>query len=207
MTSLHEFIRRTDSQSVRVARLAVIAHVIVWTGAIGSLVLVNSVADSPLAPSARTRANVTTVLPEGWAFFTRNPREPQTVLYRRGADTWERVSQRHADRANYFGLARFARAKMIELASLLDQIPPIAWHALAAGRDPLSVAVTPVRVRNPALRPLLCGDLLIVEREPIPWAWSTARQPVRMAGRVVVVSAACGHIPQQERTPSSRAGE
>lgn len=184
-------LRRTDKQSVVRARWLVSIVVALGWGITAALAFVNSVTDSPLKPRPRDRTNIMTVLPEGWGFFTRDPREAHTFLYRRSDAGWEHVSQRHADAANYFGFARLARVKMVETAALLDQVPSSRWSQFPAGAEPLALELQAVKVSNPAINPLLCGELLVVERPPVPWAWSTARVPVRMAGRAVGLSVAC----------------
>jgi len=205
MMSVTQFFRRTDIGSVRIVRRATITAVVAFTVGAGSVVFVNSVADSALVPSARHRTNLMTVVPEGWAFFTRSPREMQTFLYRRGASGREAISQRHADPANYFGLARFARAKMVEVAALLEQVAPNEWSSFAAGIDPESLPTVPRAVTNPAPGPLLCGNVLLIEREPVPWAWSRASQPIRMPGRLVEMSVSCkAHDHPARAVPSPR---
>ena len=184
-------LRRMDQQGRLRARWVIGTVVACGWAIIAALAFVNSVADSPLKPRQRARTNIMTVLPEGWSFFTRDPREPRTLLYRHSGTGWEHVSQRHADRANYFGFARLARVKMVETAALLDQVSPGQWTQVAAGTDPLGMEVQVVKASNPAMSPLLCGELLVIERPPAPWAWSTSKAPVRMAGRAVRLSAAC----------------
>jgi Sporulation delaying protein SdpA len=37
-----------------------------------------------------------------------------------------------------------------------------------------------VPVRNLARHPQLCGDVLVVERTPVPWAWAGSHRAVSM---------------------------
>jgi antimicrobial peptide system SdpA family protein len=189
---MFQWMARTDLPSIKAARLCgAIAVAAAWIF-VGVLALLNAVADSPVKLSLRSHLNVSAITPEGWAFFTRDPREPQLALLALHEGRWVPVPQQHAARANAFGFARYVRVQMLETSGLLARVSDSEWTPFPAGTDPLALTLRPLWVRNAAPRPRLCGDLLLVEREPVPWAWSTAKPPVRMAGRALRLAVTCG---------------
>ena len=191
-----------DPDAIRTARIRMTGLLIVGYGIVAAYAFVNAVEDSPLVPSFRSRANITTMLPEGWAFFTRNPREPQWFAYSLSAKGWARVEQRHASSVNYFGFARRAPLQMMELGALISQSADTSWMSFPADTDPLQVRAPALTVHNPSVRPILCGDVLVVEREPVPWAWSSTAASVRLGGRILRMSVDCNSTGPDQQVDS-----
>lgn len=137
------------------------------------------------------------VFPQGWAFFTRDPQEPQTHLYVHSVDGWEAAS-RPAPTAvrSLFGLNRGARLYDHEVGLVMSAIPPTGWaecdqedHIRCLGSlEPVPDLV----VDNPFDPPQLCGTLGMLQQEPVPWAWREDAEAVQMpvVGAVVEVSCA-----------------
>jgi antimicrobial peptide system SdpA family protein len=112
-------------------------------------------------------------LPEGWAFFTKSPRSPSPVVYRRGPDgRWLDIGAGPlADPLDFMGLNREGRSQGTELAMLMALIPRRAWSD--CDRPPVAClsALTPVsEVANLSHR-TVCGDVGLVVQESLPWAW------------------------------------
>ena len=173
---------------------------LLWTAALVP-VLLGSLPDSPLRPSLGFRQDVIALAPQGWAFFTRDPREPVDRVYARpGAGPsigpeWVQVTYTNSSRRNWLGLKRDARALNVELASLLAEVDPAQWsdcpdrlETCLRDRDVPAVAVV-----NRSRTRALCGDLLVERRPPAPWAWSRAKRPVLLASRIARLDVRCGH--------------
>lgn len=125
--------------------------------------------------------------PQGWGFFTRDPREEDIIVHvRDAAGTWQPAGLGPNSRPRYLlGLDRAARAQGVELGLLMAELPTKAWQPCAredAGTclEALPVAAT---VTNPTPRPSLCGAVGVVLRPPVPWAWARSRRwmPARAA--------------------------
>jgi antimicrobial peptide system SdpA family protein len=197
------FLRSTNPDHIRAARMGMTVVLTFGLALVAGFAFVNAVSDSPLVPSFRSRANITTMLPEGWAFFTRNPREPQWLAFGRVEDRWMRLEQRHASAVNRFGFGRYAPLQMMELGALIRQSEDTDWVAFPADTDPLQIHAASVPVHNPAARPILCGDILVVEREPVPWAWSPQAASIRLGGRLLHMTVECKSRSRQVRGPRS----
>jgi antimicrobial peptide system SdpA family protein len=125
--------------------------------------------------------------PQGWGFFTRDPREEDIAVHvRDAAGAWRPAGIGPNSRPRYvLGLDRAPRAQGVELGLLMAELPTKAWqpcpHADAGPcLEALPVAAT---VTNPTPGPSLCGTVGVVLRPPVPWAWARSRQwmPARVA--------------------------
>src|SRR6266849_1616457 len=112
---------------VRLLQLAKLILAVGWASVI-VFIAVSTIPDSPLSASLRHRVSVVAVMPEGWAFFTRNPREAFTQAYKRAADgTWERIGEPNFSKRHWFGLDRTGRLITNELGALLSGIASERW--------------------------------------------------------------------------------
>lgn len=163
-----------------------------WT-CVGVLVLFGSVSDHPLRAPAGLRRGLLLIAPQGWGFFTRDPREPVDRVYRHTPGGWEEITHANSSPRNALGLSRGARAVGVELTAVLGRVPAERWRDCRAPAGDCWPAAAPggAPVRNPALRPRLCGDILVERRPPVPWAWSRSRSDLAMPARVVRVEVAC----------------
>ncbi|WP_323375807.1 SdpA family antimicrobial peptide system protein [Streptomyces alkaliterrae] len=116
------------------------------------------------------------VAPQGWAFFTKSPRDVELVPYVYRDGEWRSALRApHARPSNAFGLDRASRSQGIEMALLLERAGELTDWADCAGAltavDCLDTAAASDRVRNPSPEPSLCGTAAIVQMRPVPWAW------------------------------------
>jgi antimicrobial peptide system SdpA family protein len=132
--------------------------------------------------------------PQGWSFFTKDPREEKQTVYVRRGSAWELVLLAPHDRpANILGLRRKSRAQGVEMALLLSgNAPAEDWHACTAPLQECLAQLPPGRaVRNTSPAPTMCGSVAIVLQKPIPWAWATSPRPVTMPSRILSLEVSC----------------
>jgi sporulation delaying protein A len=147
-----------------------------------------SIPDSPLRLGNRERMGLLSVLPEGWAFFTRNPREPMPTLYVERDGRWI-PREGHSRLGNWLGIKRSGRGEGVELGQLLASVPKSAHlhcegelNACLATHDlPAVHVVDSARVKS------LSGEIIVAEAEPVPWAWSGARANIHMPADIVKI--------------------
>jgi antimicrobial peptide system SdpA family protein len=153
-------------------------------------VFVAALPATPFTPPGAGR--VRAVAPQGWGFFTRNPRLPSTMPYGRAPDGGWR-SLHGGPRANpkyLMGLDRQPRAAIMELDLLRAQVPQRYWSA--CDRDPAAcLAALPAgpTVVNSFPRHTVCGDVALVDQEVLPWAWHGTR--TTMPSMVVRITSIC----------------
>lgn len=179
-------------QEKRVLTFTKVALAVFWAGII-LFVLKSSVPEHPLRSSRAVQRNLIAITPQGWSFFTRDPREAVDRVYRRIDGDWIHATVANSSARNFFGLKRDARALNVELASLLTEIPRKKWRGCRSSLTNCLEAkpVEAVSVENESLMQSLCGDILVERRPPVPWAWSKRTQRIRMPSRLIQLNVEC----------------
>jgi antimicrobial peptide system SdpA family protein len=133
---------------------------------------------------AQIRPVARSLVPEGWAFFTRSPREERVLPYVLRDGRWTDVhAPPHAEPQHAFGLNRVSRAQGVELGLLYGGLPSNAWTSCRftdAARCLAGTAIS-LTLRNVSPDPTICGDVALLRQEPVPWAWahSTTAMPIK----------------------------
>ncbi len=166
------------------------SFLVLWA-VVAGYVLLGSVSSHPLRRSRPQQMVLLAAIPEGWAFFTRNPREPRIEVFERNrAGNWRPVNWQNA--ALDLGLSRDGRVLHLALSVAVTRVPTASWHPCQERPVRCGSRIAPTLVRldlsSPALRYLPRGrDLIVYIAPPVPWAWSRAQEPVAMPGRVARV--------------------
>ncbi len=134
-------------------------------------------------------------MPEGWAFFTRDPREPRTLTFAKVQDTWVSSSMApHARPSNLFGVNRASRAQGVELGLIMEAIA-VAEHTWEPCEEAIGTCLEAVptadTLDNISPRPRLCGLVGLAQQEPVPWAWSYNRDEITMPSQVIKLKIEC----------------
>ncbi|MCT9928955.1 SdpA family antimicrobial peptide system protein [Planotetraspora sp. A-T 1434] len=137
------------------------------------------------------RLSVTAIAPQGWAFFTKSPRDPQIGVWRlsvepSGRKVWlDAKLTPHSELRNVLGFNRRSRAQGVELGILQTAVPRDKWTPcrgadVSACFDRVPSVLT---LHNSSPDPIHCGSIGLVQREPLPWAWagSTTVMPAKVA--------------------------
>jgi len=161
----------------------------ILAGAIVSLVCVLWL-DSPLRPSATRRLQMLAIAPQSWGFFA-SPRDEQFEVFRRRNGAWERADTPLAAAVNLFGLRRATTRHSAEFRRLVEQVGT-RWSTADVPTEQLpDTSADPLPVRNVARRPQLCGDVLLVSRAPVPWAWARSSGKVALPARFARLTIQC----------------
>jgi antimicrobial peptide system SdpA family protein len=136
---------------------------------------------------------VKSLVPEGWAFFTRSPREERLDIYYLKRDGWvpNPLAPRGAP-ANMFGLMRKLRAQSVELAILLSQVRQEQWIELNKGFASANInSSASLRVINPSPFPVMEGTIAVVKHKPVPWSYAALITTDLLPCQYVVLTVAC----------------
>lgn len=165
-------------------------------GAVAVLVVEPQLPDNALdvPGAAAVEPHLRAVTPQGWAFFTRSPREPKLTAWRHDGGAWEpALLGPHAEPRNAFGFDRASRAQPVEAAILNNRVPEKAWIDCGRADLPRCLerpgAVTRVGSTGPS--PTLCGRVALVVREPWPWAWARGAPDGEMPARTARLEVEC----------------
>lgn len=151
-------------------------------GAIFLFVLVHSLPHNPVGGVFPDRIGIRIFIPEGWAFFTKNPRDRQFQVFAERDGLWIPAMRMPVARpGNLFGVDRAARAQGVELGMILQKVPDAAWAECASDDGAcLGAASGDFEILNGLAAPTLCGRIGVVLREPVPWAWRSSRDEIHM---------------------------
>jgi antimicrobial peptide system SdpA family protein len=140
---------------------------------------------------------VMSLMPEGWGFFTKSPRDPEmqvAVLHNGKLQKLNIVSSFNAQYA--FGFNRQSRAQGLELDGLLSQL--LTSGLWGHCQQAISVCALSLQVQkrlvNTAKFPTLCGDLVFFENRPVPWAYRNIKPSLAMPSRLTRAEVVCPQI-------------
>ena len=134
-------------------------------------------------------------LPEGWAFFTRNPKEDEVIIYYKENGKWIQNPLTPLSKpGNSFGLNRLVRAQSVEMAMIIPQPSEKDWqHCKGNFVDCIKKDTTKIiEVRNISPMPILKDTIAIVSYSPVPWAWSELKKSEEMPAKYVILKVICG---------------
>ena len=146
--------------------------------------------ESPLRAPAGRRLQMLAVAPQFWGYFAA-PLQDRMELFRLRGGTWVRADVPQGSPRNLFGFTRGPVLHNSELRALLRDAP-LEWSegTLREGEVP-EVAAPSVPVRNLARHPQLCGDVLLLDRTPVPWAWAGSHRAVSMPVKYARLDVQC----------------
>ncbi|MCY8995122.1 SdpA family antimicrobial peptide system protein [Bacillus inaquosorum] len=128
---------------------------------------------NPLSTTVRAEFLVKQFIPQGWGFYSRDPRSDHLYAYSMSGDT-DMLSWPNNKIRNVFGLNRYGRAQGIELGLLISKLPSsLKWKTCDKdAKNCLDEMKVQAGIANPTPNASLCGDLGIVSGSLVPWAWS-----------------------------------
>jgi antimicrobial peptide system SdpA family protein len=80
-----------------------------------------SFGNNPLNTSVLSRAKLTSILPEGWAFFTKSATDPNTFIYNLIDNKAVEIKLKNSLPKYYFGISRINRLYNIELNNIFSK--------------------------------------------------------------------------------------
>ncbi len=170
-------------------------------GSIWALLIIflflQSIPSNPLSMYIPENGKINKVLlPQGWAFFTRNPREDRVMFYTYENDEWSDLYflKQNSKHSNLFGLNRKARAQQIELGLLISNtLKSSSWRDTTAGTNINNILPLkePLIVVNESINPTICGETLLIKEEVIPWAWSKDKDSILPPFKFIHIFSKC----------------
>ena len=153
-------------------------------------VILSSLPYNPFSPEYKEKIRIMTFIPEGWGFFTRNPREPDLHLFILKNNRWvKNPNMPISNFRNAMGLSRLPRAQSVEIAMLISKVKENDWKTSELNINNLELK-NPSIITIKELFPyaILKDTLCIVQQAPIPWAWSWNRSVLKMPSKYIVIN-------------------
>jgi antimicrobial peptide system SdpA family protein len=154
--------------------------------------LIASLSESIVHVSRISKVRSTMLMPEGWAFFTKNPREENFVMYKKEPGGWELKTIRAGSYRSIFGLNRDIRIANQELGMLLTNYTDARWVDLKGrindGSNALLLDTLPARgVVDNSHYPIFSGDYILQKVYNVPWIWYTSNPDLVMDSKITKI--------------------
>ena len=150
---------------------------------------------NPLSGSKVEAIKYSLVLPQGWAFFTRSPREDQYYAYKMKGGELKSILHTNSSYKNAFGLTRNVRKRGVEMGGLIEQLTHKTWLKCPDGvlKDCITTndSIATIQLINTAHHPTYCGEVWLERKPIVPWAWSRAENPVNMPSEFIKINVSC----------------
>lgn len=148
-----------------------------------------TVKGNPIEITNEVDSRVFKFIPQGWAFFTRNPREAQIVIYKIENDSILRpYPQRHSSFTNLFGLKRTSSKILTELQLLKLKTTNSLYTDLKWNYQANQYSKMPSKIfeyENEIFDPILLGNFIVVYQKAVPWAWSKSMGRIKMPSKAI----------------------
>ncbi len=167
-----------------------------WTVLI-ILVFLSSIQESPIGISRVTKNFQIAFIPQGWAFFTKNCREPLMTIFSIDHLNGPHELSTIANRSNPLtSFDRVDRVQMVEVSALLRHIGDDQWSTCPeAIQNCISLdsakKIKSITLENTVANPSLCGEILITMSDTVPWAWAKLIDRKQMPGKSIHLFITC----------------
>lgn len=146
---------------------------------------------SPISLSDGIKKRMQFFFPEGWAFFTRDPKEDNINLYRvvNNRVDLTPVNLKSGDVSLFFGASKHARMQMAEVGEIIEKIPDSLWVKNRGEYSNPCIKPTDLVIarHNISNYKSLQGKYIIEKIKPTPWAWSNEKN-VHMPSQYIIVN-------------------
>ena len=121
------------------------------------------------------KGDIVKILPQGWAFFTRNPQEEDLeyhLINNNSIAKYDFIGNRIED---YFGFKREKRAFIAKMSFSALNIEDKKWKYESYNKvlyfKNISSDIMIHKVNEEILNPLCNKKVLFIKKKPTPWAW------------------------------------
>ncbi|ANN35627.1 TPA: SdpA family antimicrobial peptide system protein [Bacillus cereus] len=155
------------------------------------LSILSGLPETPVSISGNTKSIFKQVLPQGWGFYSKDPRDDLLSVI--NMDSQESAAAWPNNKLeNVFGLDRSGRAQGTETGLIMASASEDNWKTCK--KDPiecLKELPAEKQVNNILENPTICGDIGIINQKPVPWSWSKNKSKIKMPSKVLRVNVQC----------------
>ncbi len=136
---------------------------------------ITTVGNNVMDVSTKEKNVIRFLFPQGWGFFTRNPREPKYKLYQIKEGQLQLVTFQITSSKNYYGLSRKGSRMGMEMHRIKDNLPPTdSWKSSKIqlrNIDLDAISYSCVDVVSSLLY-IEEGNYILKEYHITPWSWA-----------------------------------
>jgi len=123
-----------------------------------------------------TKRTLNLIFPEGWGFFTKNPREPQLKVYKLFKNDTIPIDMSNHSSRNYFGFSRKARIISFESSIIVNEVKKDKWTKTTF-KDINCQSLDTVQIyEKKYFKHINKGTYIFILFKPIPYAWANQNQ-------------------------------
>ncbi|MGO4875593.1 SdpA family antimicrobial peptide system protein [Pedobacter psychrotolerans] len=151
-------------------------------------VFFSSLPSNPMNLALKRPKAFLALVPEGWAFFTRSPREAQILIYACQGNKLTLLEHRHSSYRNLLGLNRRVTKLFGELQFIKRQIKDYQYADTKFNYQSGKIQGVPghvVEVKNQMDYPILMGQYVVVYQKAIPWSWYRSNENIDMPAKII----------------------
>lgn len=157
-------------------------------------VFINTMPFNPMVTSPTSQMKLTGILPQGWAFFTKSPREPNFIFYKVRNNKLELQGINNFSFTNWLGFSRKARIIGAEGGAIVSQALEYEWQKIKIDINKQMICcdtTEQIKILNqkPSSR-FFCGEYIIQKNTTVPWAWSKSDNVI-MPSEYIKVNVLC----------------
>jgi antimicrobial peptide system SdpA family protein len=131
--------------------------------------------DTPVRFSYKSVREYYSIFPQGWAFFTKDPKEPVLKIFRQENGRLVHLNNTASlNLGDALGLKRNKRKMSAELAQTLSKVAATKWTKYEAGNIEEVAVKLPIAdtIESKFNHKLLQGEYIFYQSERVPWAWA-----------------------------------
>jgi antimicrobial peptide system SdpA family protein len=141
-------------------------------------VFFSSIKEQQIIKSPMIIKNLNFLFPQGWGFFTRNPREENVFFYK--IDSNNKIKEfnlLNQSSGNLFGFSRYTRLLSFDIAILTEMINEKKWYSSNVVSESIYLDIKPIKIKASSnLQYLRKGTYIIKLQKTVPWSWSNSNQ-------------------------------
>lgn len=143
----------------------------------------------PKNPLIEGDKNLLRIIPQGWGFFSKDPREE--TLYVEELKNSSELQWPNNNIKNFFGISRYGRSQGTEVGIIQQKIPNDKWKNCKQGIDSCRDKVNTVTVYNDIPKTSVCGNYIFYKSEPVPWSWNKYTKQTEYNSKAIRVNVQC----------------
>ena len=126
--------------------------------------------------NAKTKRTLNLIFPEGWGFFTKNPREPQLKVFQLIENDTVPIDMSNHSSKNYFGFSRKARLISYEASIIVNDVKKDKWTETTFGKIHSKSIDTIHIYEKKYFKHIKNGNYIFALFKPLPYAWANQKQ-------------------------------
>ncbi|MFC0187225.1 SdpA family antimicrobial peptide system protein [Fictibacillus aquaticus] len=142
----------------------------IW-GFIFSSSVAASLGTTPLGMSKDSKILYSSLLPQGWGFFSKSPRDTLLGMHEANEESLK-VLFPTMRFENALGLYRKGRSQGVEMGGLSMHIKKEDWTKCdGKSLEECEASANEITIENKTPEPLLCGEYYFTQEEIVPWSY------------------------------------